>query len=524
MRLVFNKFNDIAQRLASFVSRHAVLRFITSFTPMMVCYGTFLFLYEVKFARETVTVVHPVLIGWALLVAAYSLLIRRDRRALPFKYLILAFLASAAVSALVNLETGLVGNLKAFVMTALPLVAFLPYCASLPKKDAQKRLLTVLLGPAILIFVCSAVALGLYLTRFYGVVELGGIKSDIGLRFYLNEAGQSVALLYGIYVDTNHAALYSLATVIYSTVLLAACRNGLFKSRLAKGLGIGFSIANVAVQLSYFPLANSRGGWLSLGVAAAFAFFLVFFFAHRLAIAKRATFVRATVGVVAALVATVVCFGALLSLRTGWATLSQTLNVPPAVDMTPTLPSDTTTAPSDTTTVPPSTTEKPIDSFDKTDFSGSGRLDLWSDAMKLFVHNPVFGHNPGNSAYYAEQHLPDSKLSRGAHYHNSYIDLLLDYGIVGFILLMSFWVACVGVVLKGIFGKKGRLRSLFDYGIVALALLVACGSAFLTCVFINTTAMYFLLICAAGYLTVKRGEDVNVDPVDRSDLASTHND
>ena len=180
MRLIFNKFKEGAQRLDSFVSRHAILRFFTSYTPMMVCYGTFLFLYEVKFARETVTVVHPVLIGWALLVAAYSLLIRRDWRALPFKYLILAFLASAAVSALVNLETGLVGNLKAFVMTALPLVAFLPYCASLPKKDAQKRLLTVLLGPAILIFVCSAVALGLYLTRFYGVVEFGGIQDYEG--------------------------------------------------------------------------------------------------------------------------------------------------------------------------------------------------------------------------------------------------------------------------------------------------------------------------------------------------------
>ena len=477
-------------KLTTTVERFAILRFFTSFTPMMTCYGVFLFLYEVRFLRELIPSVHPVLIVWALAVAAYSLLVKRDRHYPRFaKYLVVAFLVSAAISALVNIRTGALSNAKAFVMTALPLVAFLPYCASCSREDAEKRLLTVLLGPAAVTFVCSLVALLLYLFRVYATVEIAGITHYIGLRTYTEASGRSVTLLYGIYVDTNHAALYSLASAIYSIALISSCRRGALKckSRAARTTVTLLSALNLSVQLSYFPLANSRGGWLSLGVAAVFVFFTLAFFARRL---KGRTVVRASVALVSCLLATLLCLGALLTLRTAWATLSQSLNPPPTVETSPSLPSDTTSA-------PPTNS---LDSFDKTDATGSGRLEIWADALRLFVYNPVFGHNPGNSEHYARQHLPNSILARGAHYHNSYIDLLLDYGAVGFALLISLWAVYAAVVLRSIFGKDRRLDSITDHCAVAIALLVAVGSAFLSSIFINTTATYFLFTAAVGYL------------------------
>ncbi len=483
------------------VSRYAVLRFLMGFTPMMCCYGIFLFLYEICFLRELVPAVHPVLIAWAVLVAAYSILIRQDWRRIPRWGLLLAFLVFAGVTAVANMgSTGLVPNVKALIMTAIPVAAFLPYCASVPKADAKKKLLAVLLGPAVIMLVCSLTALIMYLLRFYEVVVLAGIRYGIGLSVFEHWlTGDPVSLLYGVYTDTNHAALYAIATMLYSGALYAACKKGICARKGWNKAGRIFAVVNIVVQASYFPLANSRGGWLSIGIVAAVLAFFCIAFGNTDGKTDRK---KVLLGLIGAVLAAVLCVGVLIGWRTCWSAASQAVaTIQQSSSMGK--PSDNGDPDSPQETLP----EIPLDQFNKNDTTGSGRMEIWKDAMKLYTHRPILGHNPGNTVHYAKLYLPGSKLARGTDYHNSYIDLLLDYGVIGFLLMMAYWVCCVVIAVRKVI--QGKCRGLGEYCVLGIAVLVACGSAFLSCVFINTTAMYFLLMVAVGYLVTERKDECN---------------
>ena len=141
------------------------------------------------------------------------------------------------------------------------------------------------------------------------------------------------------------------------------------------------------------------------------------------------------------------------------------------------------------------------DKFDKKDDgSGAGRLDIWRETVDLYVKRPILGVGPGNTEYFGMKYnIPGERIKYGADIHNSYLDLITDYGAVGFILLALFWLKVLICVIRE-FIKKGAQKSI-SYYICAFILLFTCGgAAFLSCAFINTTAVYFVMLILTGYL------------------------
>jgi O-antigen ligase len=112
---------------------------------------------------------------------------------------------------------------------------------------------------------------------------------------------------------------------------------------------------------------------------------------------------------------------------------------------------------------------------------------------------PILGAGKGNNAYYASQYGIGEILQAGKAVHNSYLDLLVSYGAVGFAVMMSFWVYCFWNVLKNI-SKHKKQMGLVYYADVLIVFIVACSSMFLTSIFIATTAMYYVMLVAVGYL------------------------
>lgn len=105
--------------------------------------------------------------------------------------------------------------------------------------------------------------------------------------------------------------------------------------------------------------------------------------------------------------------------------------------------------------------------FDITSIPISFRFELWEKAWYLFSQSPIFGIGfgrfndifsiernefiisrlkgyPGIFAYYGDQIF----YYDASHAHNSYLQLLTETGLIGFILVMVFWILCFVKILK----------------------------------------------------------------------------
>ena len=481
-----------SEQIEGTLQKNPLMRFLTSHTALVFCYGIFLFLYEIKFLREVIPVVHPVLIGWAGLLAVYDIVVRRLWEKLPLWQPLAVFAVLAGITALVNHQAGLVGNLKVWVMAVLPLVAFLPLC--LLAKDREKALLKALSGGAAVVFLASLAAVVMYLLRISARVDLWGLSHMVGFRYYIMDEPDSGVLLYGLYTDTNHASAYAILFSAYSLWLLDACRRGV----CGKAVKV-FAVANLIVQVIYFPLANSRGGWLCLVLAGMIG---VFLYAFCTRLKTEGKWKRAALSLVAAVVCVALVCGGLLAVRSGVSLLSRGINgtaAHPGVPEDPTAPSEPEI----------SWGEQGADTFTKTDDGfGAGRLLIWGEGMRLFVKNPLLGIGTGNSAYYARLYDLGFKLQEGAAMHNSFLDLLVDYGVLGFGALMAFFGACLWLALRHFF-TEGRKVEKTTYLAAFCGVFLAGVGLFLSCTFINTTAMYYLMLLFIGYLLAACGKQVD---------------
>jgi hypothetical protein len=415
-------------------------------------------------------------------------------------------------------------------MTIIPLVAFYPVCVTGNLLEKKRTLVKAMMGGAIVVFLCSLVAIGMYLARISETVEYMGKSITIGFRYYIKDDPSSGILLYGLNEDTNHSAAYALVFAAYSIFLILNCRKGLFSKKWMNTGATVFAAVNLAVQIGYFPLANSRGGWLSLIVSGAVALFLFF---YRTKFAGKKGWQGTIVSIGATVCMVIMIYVGLVGIRTAISRTSTMLHTPGVVEknegtytteVTETTDTVETTqtgatevmgATEATEATQPATeiveTTEPViyeEIFNKADtFQGGGRIWIWTDALRLFVKKPILGNGPGNNAYYAEKFgVAPYSMGYGKAVHNSYLDLLLNYGVIGFVLTLAFWVLCVKAVLVKVW-TKGRTLDLSYYLVAFSVLLVAITSVFLSSVFINTTAVSHIMFIMVGYLVTYAADE-----------------
>lgn len=513
------------------LERPKVVNIIMSHMVLAFFYGIFLFLYQLKFVEEFITVVHPVLIIWAFFIAVYDVFVRKIWRRVPLWQPLILFVLSAGITVILTREAGIVLNIKVWVMVALPLFAFYPVCLLEKKERRVETLIYSLSGAAVVMCVSSVVSLWMYVVRFSQKITFLDITQSIGISHYVQDDPSSAIILYGIYKDTNYAASYALAFIVYSLILLAFCRQGGFKEKWKNRITRVFAVFSLIVQICYFPLANSRGGWVSLCASVFIAAFLYVFCRWQ---KERKICMKAFLSLTGSVAAVFLCCLILMSSRTGMSAISVKVEshriekqqekqnaVKPPKDNVSEKKSDNAenevnkenqkndvsqdgkkTANRENVSEKKSTgTQVKEDSFNKQNAEiGAGRTQIWKDAFKLFRNRPFWGEGAGNNLYYAKKYSPNGRIALfGKMIHNSYLDLLVDYGIIGTVLLLSFWVGCVVIVLRRLFWEKKEL-SIFAYLCMVIILEGASSAFLLSYLFVNTTAMYFLLLVSVGYL------------------------
>ncbi len=490
------------QKINNFVDSHKIISFFTSPFTMAFFYGIFLFLYELKYARDLIPPLHPIFIGWALFTAFYNFVFRKALTKIPFWQFLVAFGVFALITTLLTFNYGATSNVKSLVLTLLPLVAFLPAVLSEEKEKQKASLLKALLGGSIVLFFASLSSLVLFILRIKRTVTIFGITHIIGLFNYIPDDPDSGVLLFGVFQDTNHAATYATLFAVYGLALFISCKKGLFAHKWVNKLWGIYGLVSAIIQILYFPLANSRGGWLSLAVAGLITTF--FYFIYKKPLCK-----KQVLKILTAFAASVVCvaivFGSLFAVRTLMSKASFFVldlintNSSALEDPSGQIPSSPNSPDSPLSPVPPMSPGI-SDTFEKTDdYIGGGRWNIWGETIKVYSNRFLFGTAPNNVAVMAEEYGIGEFLRYGKAVHNSYLDLLLNYGLAGFASLMGFWIAAICLVIKHI-KKKGENADNFYYLIIFCVLAIACASAFLSCSFINTTAMYFALLILAGYL------------------------
>ena len=476
------------EKIEQKVSACRLSRALFSQTCLAFVYGIYLCMYEIRFLDDWIAPFHVLLIGWTAVITVYNVAVRKIWQKLPAWQWLLAFFISAGVTTILNRETGLAGNVKSWVLSSLPVCAFLPACLQEKPSARKKIFFSVLLGAAAVVFAASTVSVVMYLRRFEQTITIGGVTEQIGIH-WLDEGGVLSVLLYGVYLDPNYAAALSVFFAVYSAALFFACRKGMFSKAWKNVFGQVFAAANLIAQLCYFPLANSRGAWLSLIVAGAAVGFM-YLYCVRLRDGTRKGLLAL---VIAAAVIGVSCAG-LIGLRN---TLSY-FSARYAAVVAASREAENKNADHG---------QIHLDSFVKQDDgTGSGRLTIWKEALTLFAHKPLFGTAPRNNQYYMLKYGIESvKIAKGIGVHNSYLDVLLEYGAAGAAALFGFFAICLKEVLKRIFGKTEKESSY--YLILLGALIICCTSLFLSASFINTTAMYYLMLVPIGYLIPLKKSD-----------------
>jgi len=86
------------------------------------------------------------------------------------------------------------------------------------------------------------------------------------------------------------------------------------------------------------------------------------------------------------------------------------------------------------------------------DLSARSRFDTWKGGISAFQTSPMFGHGPNMSGYEVVKYIPATYLEGGEvqmkNPHNTPIEVLADYGIVGFAGYYGFFLLNMFMALR----------------------------------------------------------------------------
>ena len=130
----------------------------------------------------------------------------------------------------------------------------------------------------------------------------------------------------------------------------------------------------------------------------------------------------------------------------------------------------------------------------------NGRVEMWLEGFDVLKKNPVIGVGPRSYHTVATEMVEQtgekmaiSKIS----IHNSYMELLMGNGIVGFLLLLAFFVLCA----KDAFMLRFKnTDSLFTVGVLMLIVLSAlAGGMFISSLFYYLSGISVVAFAMLGY-------------------------
>ena len=380
------------------------------------------------------------------------------------------FCGSYLLSTLLTRQYGLMENIQALIWMVIQFFIVYTYNNSAPIEQDKKEI--KILGWLFLgyTFLMAAAALVMLITDYNNYRPAGDTAVISG--FLWNR-------LWGLYTDPNYGAVFSIVSMVLSVAFYKASKKPIR----------AFLIVNIVFQGLYITFSDSRTALVALMATVFAAAFLLLLRAKKLE--KQKVPVRAVISVALALVLAV---GSAVTI----AVVQKTGNELKILQY-----EYNAKHKGDTENEVPDTIIGRTDSDINNDVSNR-RFAIWQSGLEIFKTSPMTGITFRNYIPYAKENLPNTYIVHNDQglfpsMHNSFVDILVSQGILGFIIILCFIVSVLIVLLRGIFKTQGEI---YRYNVFLLVsfIPILVSMMFYSETFYMNTGGAFLFWAFLGYL------------------------
>ena len=455
-------------------------------------YLVYLLLRQIAIVADYLGPLQYPLLAWAYLIIGYSLLRKREFFSAPWQKVLVLLLPAAAITLAVNFAVNPVTQVKSAILLAVSLLLVYPTGAHVARSANPHRELAKVLLPAQIVTglqaFTSVVMIGVgytFLDKFLGVTRHLGVQS-------LTYGGNRVFIVFGMNVDSNHAALFGIVS-IFVTTWAYVYREKIFTSVRGKKVFKLLYWINLALLVLAIPAANSRGAKVALFTALAIVAIWLFVFYYR-----RSEYLQKQAKVV--LFVWVLLFGGV-----GYLAVNSAIEaiVEGEIGYYSAIFKITHNIDSDDNADWKMLDDINMLSIEKGDAAHSARVYIWAETLQLWQDHAIVGIGPYNTDEYAKtEHLPTEqhRLERGYHVHNSYLDVLISYGVLGFGIYVVFFIGCLVSYVKV---SKARHADWADFLLGAAWLTIMAGVMLLTDSFLGFEYMFGVLLVIMSFLIAR---------------------
>lgn len=457
-------------------------------------YLVYLLLRQVVILGEFLGSIQYLLLLWAYTLILYYLLKDRSYFKAPWIKVLVLLLPAAVVTLALNYAVNPVTQIKSGILLAVSVLLVYPLGAHVARCSKPHRELAKVLLPAQIVTGLQALtSVAMIAVGFTFLDELAGSMRHLGVQSVTYGSGNRVFIVFGMNVDSNHAALAGILSILITTWAFIYREKIFCTTRGQKRYQIMYWINLVLVVIATAG-CNSRGARLSLLITLAVAGLCLFLFYYR-----RSEYLQKKAK--ALLVVWVILIGGL-----GYTTVNATIDA--LVEGEISYYSQVFELIHPAGSKKTSSDWKMADDVtmlrvNKGESTKSARIYIWEETLELWKGHPVVGIGPYNTDEYAKaEHIASEQkmLERGYHVHNSYLDVLISYGALGFGIYLVFFLGCLVSYIKAL---KLRHPDWSDFFLGMAWLTIMSGVMFLTDSFLGLDYMFGILLIIMSYLIAR---------------------
>lgn len=478
--------NDIGElRAMRNLKQASLLPLIANPVYCVSAYFAFLMLHQIQVINDHLGGVQTVLVAWSFIVIGYQLFADKFWLRTPGQWPLAALVPISAITLWLHLDLNPITQVKSAMLLTLSIFLTYPLGGHLARSRNHFRDLAIIMLPSIVItFVLEIVALVTLIVRFSYLGPLNGHVVALGIQFFNYNSGAQALILFGYFVDSNHAALFALVSIAFSIWFLVYRKRFGLRPRLLRIAEISASV-NLALLIPMFVLHNSRGArWTLYLLVVIFAPLVLYVLTRSKQHWSRRSVAAILTGLIAVLGVTVLVeqgTSAYLHIADKLAPRTSLTAEPTPVDD---LPDDI--------------------AFSKGEAAKSARPIIWRESIEVWQTSPSVGVGPYNGPAVAQrEHIGDPKtgyLVNGAAVHNSYLDVLVAYGLAGVFAYAVFFIwAFITFMRRLRFAPIDYEDTLFLIAIVT----ILSGTFFLTSIFLGFEYLFGVLLILIAYLVSK---------------------
>lgn len=447
-------------------------------------YLVFFLLAQVQFLKYHLGYTQYILFLWSVIVIFNQYTIIKTFRKTPNLFIYGSLLIAAGLTLIYNFGVDTETQIKSALLLSVSILLFYPLGIAIAKRRTYEKDLTLVVLPSLAITFCQALASFICVLTLFSYVGIhDGKMVRLGLQEFIYTSSNKTLLLFGFNGNSNHAAVFSMVSIILSTWIFIN-KNKIWQSPKLKKFFTVLYWFNLFLQIISLILSNSRASYL-VGFCALFCIGI----AWAIALKKQKQY---------SLKKTLVLFS-IGFMATSILTIGTTKLVEDSTHLYIVNHNKTVSSHSQKIDT------KNLD-YSKDDYAESPRPIIWREALKLYTHSPILGLGPYNTGYYAQKYnIGDSKtgfLRHNKAIHNSYLDVLLSYGLLGFSIYVIFIIRLCNTWRKRAFTNGG-----FDYEDIILGFcwLNLMGTVFfLTDAFLGADYDFAIILLLSAVLAYKQ--------------------